>query len=368
MKRALIFLAVFLIVVLGALSLTPVRARLIAMTLPEQPDWPAPQKTLQANDQGVIYYPTTSPYDLAVILGDMSLAPATTGKGYLSIPDAATEDSPVPAMVIVPGSGGISPGREHEYAAWFKQRGVAAFVVEYYEPRGFGPDSNYLIRTSAVTEFDLIADAYNALKLLGSSPLIDSERIGIIGFSYGGMAARLAMDTRIHQALASEFPPFSLHIDAYGPCFQDLRSKDIGTAPILTLRGTEDASNELSACQRREDEIRALGNSVTALVYEGAGHAWEVTKPRFFSEDSPYLAGCELTYDALGNALLNGNPLNDYAIDASHGTKMAARFSSAPKFSDCVGYGYIVGFDEETRDRAYGDIEAFVTNQWGNLR
>lgn len=44
---------------------------------------------------------------------------------------------------------------------------------------------------------------------------------------------------------------------------------------------------------------------------------------------------------------------------------MAARFSSAPKFSNCVGYGYIVGFDEKTRDRAYSDIEAFLTKHLG---
>ncbi|MEH6585042.1 MAG: dienelactone hydrolase family protein [Halioglobus sp.] len=365
MKRILLSLVITVLVIAGALSLTPVRARLIAMTLPDSPEWPAPQETLGASDNGLIYYPTSSPYDLAVILGDMSLAPSTTGKGYLSIPETASEENRVPAMVIVPGSGGIAPGREHEYATWFKQRGIAAFVVEYYEPRGFGPDSNYIIRTSAVTEFDLIADAYSALKLLGSSPLIDPERIGIIGFSYGGMAARLAMDTRIQQALAPEATPFNLHIDVYGPCFQDLQSQDTGSAPLLTLRGTEDASNELVACKQREEDIRSLGNPVTAHIYQGAGHAWEVDKPRLLSEDSPYLAGCELTYDTLGNAQLNGSPLNDYAIDASHGVKMAARFSSAPKFSDCVGYGYIVGLDEETRDRAYADIEAFLHDTWG---
>ena len=42
----------------------------------------------------------------------------------------------VPAMILLPGSGGIAPGREHEYAAWLNKHGIAAFVVEYYEPRG----------------------------------------------------------------------------------------------------------------------------------------------------------------------------------------------------------------------------------------
>ena len=367
MKKFLIVTVLVLLLLIALLLLPPVRARLIAMTLPDYPDWPAAQATLGAGDQGLIYYPTLSPYDLEVILGHLDQARPTTGKGYLSYPEDAEQNGPVPAMVIVPGSGGIAPGREHEYAAWFNQRGIAAFVVEYYEPRGFGKDSNYLIRTSSVTEFDLIADAFSSLKLLQTSPLIDPTRIGIIGVSFGGMAARLSMDARIAGALAPGAPTFALHIDTYGPCFQNLQSTDVGTAPLLTLRGTEDASNDLDACATREDELRALGSDVTAHVYEGAGHAWEVDRPRFFSEESPYLAGCELVYDQRGKPLLNGESLNDYAPAASHPEKMLARFTSAPKFQDCVGYGYIVGRDDKVRERAYGDIEAFLQQSWGPL-
>ncbi|MEM1112985.1 MAG: dienelactone hydrolase family protein [Pseudomonadota bacterium] len=364
MKKFLVVSTLIIVIVVGLLLMPSVRARLVAMTLPDFPEWPAPQEQLAAADEGLIYYPTNSPYDLEVILGHMDSARPTTGKGFLTYPESASDDDPAPAMVIVPGSGGIAPGREHEYAAWFNERGIAAFVVEYYEPRGFGKDSNYLIRTSSVTEFDLIADAYAVLTLLQSSPLIDPERIGIIGFSYGGMAARLAMDSRIHQSLAPGAAPFSLHIDTYGPCFQNLQSTDVGDAPLLTLRGTEDASNDLAACNDRENEIRALGNEVVAKIYQGAGHAWEVDRPRAMSPDSPYLAGCELVYDERGKPLLNGAALNDYAPDASHPEKMLARFTSAPKFQDCVGYGYIVGFDESVRDQAYADIEAFLSQYW----
>ena len=44
---------------------------------------------------------------------------------------------------------------------------------------------------------------------------------------------------------------------------------------------------------------------------------------------------------------------------------MEARFTSAPKFADCVGYGYIVGRDEPVREQAYADVEAFITEVWG---
>lgn len=364
MKRLLLALLLLIVLTAAALLIEPIRAGLVALYLPDYPDWPAPQTALTDSDQGVIYYSSSSPYDLEVIFSNSLKGRPTTGKGYLSYPSNIDANAPIPAMVIVPGSGGISPGREHEYASWFNQQGIAAFVVEYYEPRGFGRDDNYLIRTSSVTEFDLISDAFHALRLLGSSPLIDAERIGIIGFSYGGMAARLAMDGRIRDALAPGVPPFSLHIDTYGPCFQVLHSTDVGNAPLLTLRGTEDASNDLEACEARENELRELGTQVTAHVYQGAGHAWEVETPQFFSEDSPYLAGCELVYDQKGRPTLNGKLLNDYAIDASHPVKMMARLSSAPRLQECVGWGYLVGRDEKTRDAAYRDIQKFVQKHW----
>lgn len=368
MKKFFFVLGVALALAAGSLLLLPVRALLIAANLPEYPDWPAPRHALTAADAGEIYFATASPYDLELILADMSLARPTTGLGYLRYPDGVTPQAPVPAMVLLPGSGGIRPGREHDYARWLNRQGVAAFVVEYYAPRGFDNDSNYLIRTSSVTEFDLVSDAYAALRLLATSPLVDDERIGVMGFSYGGMAARLAMDARIRNALAPDVPPFSLHIDVYGPCFQDLQSTALTGAPILTLRGTEDASNDLEACARREAELAALGAEVTARVYQGAGHAWENEQPRFFSEDSPYLSGCELVYDERGRALLDGEPLTDYPLDASHATKMAARFSSGLKFRDCVGYGYIIGRDEKARSQGYADIQAFVADVWGLAR
>lgn len=362
--RKILIAVIVLAAIAGILMLRPVQVQIINAFLPDLPDWPRPKTQLSVEDSGEIYYQTTSPYDLEVILQDMSLARPTTGLGYLSYPESATLEAPVPAMVILSGSGGITPGREHEYAAWFVQRGVAAFVVDYYQPRGFSKEDDYLFRNASVTEFDVISDAYAALDLLGSSPLIDANRVGVIGFSYGGMAARLAMDSRIRSALNEGEAEFSLHIDVYGPCFQNLQSSAITGAPLLTLRGTEDFSNELPACIRREDELRALGSQVTSKIYEGAGHAWEAERPRAMSESSPYLSGCELKYSSQGAALLNGEPLGELPYTASLAEKVLNRFTSGGKFKDCLNYGYIVGRDEKVREQAYRDVNSFIEEVW----
>ncbi len=363
MKKILVAV-VILAVIIGALIFRPLQVIIINAFLPDVPDWPEPKTELSGEDSGETYYQTASPYDLEVILQDMSLARPTVGLAYLTYPEAATEEAPVPAMVILSGSGGITPGREHEYAAWFVERGVASFVVDYYKPRGFSKDDDYLFRNAGVTEFDVIADAYSALTLLATSPLIDANRIGVIGFSYGGMAARLAMDSRIQAALAGGVVPFSLHIDVYGPCFQNLQSNSISSAPLLTLRGTEDFSNELQACLKRENELRALGSTVTSKIYEGAGHAWEAETPRAMSESSPYLSGCELIYNESGAAALNGEPLHDLPYTAPWAEKVLNRFTSGGKFQDCLGYGYLVGRDEKARTQAYQDVNDFIEQVW----
>ena len=211
--KTLIALVVAGILALGALTLPVVQTWLVVLNLPSFPDWPDPVRVLSVEDEGKIYFATHSPFDLQIILSGFRGA-ETTGLGHLTFP-AQNSEAPLPAMVILPGSGGIKPGREHEYAAFLNKEGFAAFVVEYYAPRGLNDETNYLIRTGSVTEYDLIADAYSALTLLSTSPRIDGNRIGVVGFSYGGMATRLAMDDRIRLALAPDHRGFASHIDIY---------------------------------------------------------------------------------------------------------------------------------------------------------
>ena len=375
MKKWLLGIVIILLIAVGLFQLPSVRYGLLGLAFPVFPDWPEPQSLLGAEDQGPIYFPTTSPFDLQVIFAGMTHATPTTGLGHLSYPSTATEQQPVPAMIILPGSGGITPGREHDYAQFLTAHGIAAFIIEYYAPRGLSKTSAYLLKTASVTEFDLIADAYAALQLLSTSPLIDANRIGVMGFSYGGMASRLAMDARFRSILlASDSNTadsgiadsnrikqgFAVHLDIYGPCFQNLGTTATNGAPLLTLRGTEDASNDLAACVLREKEIQAAGSHVETHIYAGAGHAWENETPRFFSEDSPYITGCELRYDAAGMPMLNEAPIIEYAPDASRAQKIAARLSSGTQFLDCVKYGYLIGRDEQTRADAYADALSFL--------
>jgi len=330
-------------------------------SLPEFPDWPRPIADLSAGGEGEFYFASHSPYDFDILLRARPLPVPTTGFGTLILPKGADRARPVPAVVLVHGSGGISPGREMRVGQTLADAGIAAFVIDYYAPRGITKQTHYMAKVLAVTEFDAVSDAYAALELLSTHPAIDALRIGIMGFSYGGMAVRIAMDERVREAFTPEHPGFAAFVDTYGPCFQDWGTTRVNGAPLLTLRGSEDHSNDLEACAAREAELRALGVEVDARIYEGAGHAWENSTPRRLFEDSPYVAGCTIRYDEKGHSWIGEIPIVDGDPADTRAERVVMRLASGGPMADCVGSGYVIGRDDETRKKATQAFLEFLT-------
>jgi len=368
MKKWLLFGATAIVVIVcvlyGAYLWMGGASGLIGKVIPKFPRFPEPAKSLHEDQQGEIYFASATPYDLDVILDGMGTAIPTTGVGTLFLPEGASAENPVPGMVILHGSGGIKPGREMEYGQFLADHGIAGFVVNYYAPRGVTEETPYMVAVIAVTEFDAITDAYGALALLCSHPAIDAENIGVMGFSYGGIAARFSLDERIRQVLAPDIPPFALHVDYYGPCFQNLNTPHTTGAPLLCLRGDDDASNELPLCERREQELREAGSLVETHIFPGAGHAWENFQPRELHEKYPYIAGCEVEYDASGHSMLNGEYIVNVPAVTSREERIAIRMASGSVMKDCVKYGYIVGRDERTKAQSDKLLLNFLTKNF----
>ena len=341
-------------------------AGVVGALLPEFPDWPPPAERLESGQQGRILFRSHTPFDLDVLLGDPALARPTTAVGTLHLPEDATPLTAAPAMVVLHGSGGLTPGREVEYAKLLSANGYAAFVLNYYAPRGVTEETPYMLRVLSTTEFDAVTDAYRALQILRTHPDVDATRIGVMGFSYGGMAARFAMDQRIRRALIGDEPGFAAHVDYYGQCFQNLRSASLTGAPILTLRGTEDASNDLAACADREAELRAGGVEVEAHVYEGAGHAWEARTPRALREDAPYVTGCEVVYDEQGHSFMGDEPIVKVPAETSREERVALRIASGDVMADCVESGYLIGRDDDTKRKSDAHLLDFLDRVLGS--
>ena len=319
------------------------------LPLPPFPEYPAVQNTLNADDEGVVYFSIKSPYDFSRVLNGYDTVPEHTGKGTLVLPKGASADMPVPAIVILHGSGGITDGREFEYARLFAKNGIAGFVVDYYEPRGVTADTPYVMKTMIATEVDIMSDAYSALKILGTHPAIDNNRIGVTGYSYGGMATRYVLDDRLKKIMAPDVPPFALHMDIYGPCHQTLGHTGTTGAPYLAIHGDNDNSVDPTLCQEVYKTMKAAGTEVESHVMPGAGHAWENSRPRA-EFPGGFVDGCKFSFDSKDGTFLVDGKSNRFqpTPDMTREARAYVRSTLGELAGTCVGQGYLVGSDIET--------------------
>lgn len=342
MLRYILCMCLFAVMACQSAPVQPGVAGSSNLPLPVFPDYPAPQTRLQVGQTGDIYFPTRSPYDFVRVLNGYEALPVHSGKGTLFLPKAASPDRPVPAMVILHGSGGIQPGREFRYAEFFTDMGIAAFVVDYYASRGVSATTPYVMKTMAATEVDVMADAYSALKILATHPAIDKTRIGVTGYSYGGMATRYVLDERLRTIMAPEVAPFALHMDIYGPCHQNLGYTGTTGAPYLAIYGDKDNSVDPKTCAQVQADLRVGGSSVDAHIIEGAGHAWENAAPQGEFGGS-YVRDCEFSFDAEGRFLINGQAGALPTPDMSREERAFIRAQLGHLAKGCIGQGYTVG-------------------------
>lgn len=193
-----------------------------------------------------------------------------TVKAELFLPEGNATG--LPAMLIHHGSGGVSNEREYAYAREFVAMGVAAIVPDSFTPRGV---KSTVADQSAVTNNDMLADAFGALKEAAKHPRLDPARIGITGFSKGGTVAMQSALLQVAERFAPGGPRFALHVPFYAGCgTQYLNVKTTG-APMLVLIGGADTYVGTQPCLDYAAKIKAAGGTIETVVYPAAQHGWD---------------------------------------------------------------------------------------------
>jgi dienelactone hydrolase len=267
--------------------------------------------------------------------------------GYLSLPPGAA--SPVPATVLVHGSGGLGE-REARYMAEFIKLGIATFALDSFSPRGVGSTVDDQSRVSTAA---MVSDAFGALKLLSVHPKIDKSRIGILGGSKGGS---VALETAVKQAaLARKVPDgvaFAAHIPMYPGCTVQYRKPVTSGAPILMLLGGRDDWTGGERCPEYAQAFKNGGAEIRVIVYPNAEHAFDGRDGQthfavgFAQNFSKCLAYVEedgkLVYAKSGAVLDSPKALYDVMS------------------KDCMTRGASIGTDSTAKAKSLEDIRDFL--------
>ena len=216
-------------------------------------------------------------------------------KGYLYKPEG---NGPFPAVVVLHGCAGI----DDHFKAWaeqLKKWGYVALMVDSFGPRGVGRVCGKSFRVSAL---ERAADAYGAAIYLKQLSYVDSENIGLLGFSHGGWTGMRAVQKNFMYSVNMETMPFKAAVLFYPSC-NSRQHQDIAI-PTLILIGSKDDWTPSSKCVELDKWV-AHPEMLELVVYEGAYHDFDRQKKGYRT----YL-GHVLKYD------------NDATKDAKEKTKI----------------------------------------------
>lgn len=184
-----------------------------------------------------------------------------------------------PAVVICHGSDGVD-GRGEFHAAALNAAGVATLEIDMWAARG-------TVRGAAArprTPLDTLPDAFAAKAFLAAQPEIDPARIGVMGFSWGGVVTLLAA-TADAQRLSAGGPGFAAHMALYPVCWAyeqvpGLSLARLSGAPILIQAGDADAYDDPDGLDQMLARLPAESRTlIRGVTHAGAGHGFDRDLP-----------------------------------------------------------------------------------------
>lgn len=215
--------------------------------------------------------------------------------GYLYQPSGP---GPHAAVVMLHGRGGpyssLAKGvytgdtlsKRHKFwGEFWANRGYVALLVDSFGPRGYWrgfPRASYEDRPSVVSEQTARPlDAYGALAYLRTRPDVRADRIGLQGWSNGGMTALVTMSSHA-PGVSNPSPPtaFRAALVFYPGCgMEAVQGSYLPYAPIQMFVGTADAEVSPKRCTTWEKRVHAAGGPIDLTVYDGAEHDFDDPSP-----------------------------------------------------------------------------------------
>jgi uncharacterized protein len=187
----------------------------------------------------------------------------------------ATTSVPRAAIIIVHGSAGVD-SRAQNYAFALNAAGFVTLEIDLWAARGV---NSPLERPKNVSE--TLPDAFAALAFLSARNGIDPRRIGIMGFSWGGIVSMLSATEHAVTTFAESGMQFAAHAPFYPACWvyntlPGFEFEALTGAPVFIQTGAADLYDDPDTGERLVASLPGKAKAhVTFATYPGATHAWD---------------------------------------------------------------------------------------------
>jgi len=267
---------------------------------------------------------------------------------FITLKDGSYKNSPVTinALIVFPKKGEepfpmlvfnhSSGGAKLYHNEWFKfnrqvarqllRKGIAVMFVDNFAGRNVisaGADQ------AQVSTYSFYIDAFMTLEYLSKDPKINIKKVGITGWSRGGMNSLAIAEKRIRDALISKDLYYAASLPRSVECRQSgffRNPQPIKETKILMVNGRIDDASHAHICEEYGEKMKAAGADIKVSTRAGWGHGFEANYSAEFEADAEAWHECPDYYtedDGMAN--------KDASIDAS-----------------CITYGYHVGGTRKT--------------------
>lgn len=184
-------------------------------------------------------------------------------------------DTPIPAVVILHGSAGVD-SRGSFYAEALNKAGMATLEPDLWSARGLKGGVEGRPRNAIET----LPDAYGAFRFLQARAEIDPARIGIMGFSWGGVVSMLTA-TRPYTEQFLGHQQFAAHAPLYPVIWRynhlpGFEFWEFTGVPVLIQAGRADAYDDPDACDQLMAALPPQAREfIKAKIYADATHGWD---------------------------------------------------------------------------------------------
>lgn len=195
------------------------------------------------------------------------------------------EEEPRGAVLIVHGSAGVD-SRAECYAAILNRGGFVTLEIDLWAARGVTKPEE---RPKSVAE--TLPDAFAALDFLSRRRGIDPSRIGIMGFSWGGVMSMLSATESVCATYARSGQRFAAHAPFYPVCWvynrvPGFELEELTGAPVFIQSGADDRYDDPDSCARLVEALSPKDRKlVSYATYANATHAWDRKEPDITPND-----------------------------------------------------------------------------------
>lgn len=192
--------------------------------------------------------------------------PGTALRGLLFKPEGA---GPFPAIVLLHSCRGIR-AYEKDWATKLSEWGYVALLVDSFGPRRA---ENICAEFDRLFHHEVVggraADAFGAHSYLEALPMVDGQRIAVMGWTENAVLA-----TVFEGGIAQFFDAkFQAAIAFYPNCSYATSGEVM--APVLVLMGAQDDSKRSDYCQRMAAASKDGPAPIEIKIYAGVRHGFD---------------------------------------------------------------------------------------------